>query len=163
LDRGCVNGDAPLLRSRRPQSAHSVIGYERRDHMRRTLLVVLLLTLLAWIPGARGIDGPFVGLDVGASVPGNKNYSALTSLGATINPFGGYMFNRFIGIQGTLQFAMQSPGDVHGFPHAQQTTTLFGATGGPRLQLPLTEQFDLYLTGEGGYFTGLSGRLTHSA
>lgn len=127
-------------------------------------MVVFSLVLLSGIASARAAEGPFVGVDLGYARPTNDNYRAHVGDGATANPFAGYMFNDYLGLQGQLHFTFQEPDNDHrGFAHENQTTTLFGGTFGPRLVLPLGELVELYATGQGGGFTGLSGRLNHTA
>jgi len=138
------------------------------------LLAFLLFTVMAALPSAGTAEGtrkcdsqcgyPFVGIDLGVSEPTNNNYRAHVQTGATANPFAGYMFNRYLGLQGQLHFTVQEPdNDNRGFKDENQTSTLFGATAGPRISLPLGDVMELYGTGQGGYFSGLSGRLSHSA
>jgi outer membrane protein OmpA-like peptidoglycan-associated protein len=130
---------------------------------KRSVLVCSLFVLWA-VSSAHAVDGPFVGVDLGASVPTNDNYRAHVQEGATANPYLGYMFNDYLGMQGQLHFTFQGPDNDHrGFAHENRTTTLFGGTIGPRLSLPLGEFVELYGTGQGGVFTGLSGRLNHTA
>jgi len=112
--------------------------------------------------------GPFVGLDLGASEPTRANYRANVTTGVAANPYVGYMFNQYVGVQGQVHFSAQ-PIDHHSdFPNnPNQTTTLLGGTAGPRFSIPLQFPFDLgdgeaYATAQGGYFTGLSGRLASS-
>ena len=94
----------------------------------------------------------------------NDNYRAHVQDGATANPYVGYMFNEYLGVQGQLHFTFQEPdNDGRGFAKENQTTTLFGGTIGPRVSLPLGEFVELYGTAQGGVFTGLSGRLNHTA
>ena len=133
--------------------------------MRRFVFLVSLVGVVTIAPMARAVDGPYAGIDLGMTVPANQNYQSLVNYGATGNPFAGYMFNQYLGLQGHLQFTFQTPdGSVRGFRGAQQWTSLFGATGGPRLQMPLSDWgLGLYFNPEGGYFTGLSGRVTRSA
>ncbi len=126
----------------------------------------LLVTppLLLWAATTVHADGAFVGIDLGASLPTNKNYRAHVHEGATANPYVGYMFNDYLGLQGQLHFTGQLPDNDHrGFSHENQTTTMLGGTIGPRLSVPLGEMVDIYATGQGGAFTGLSGRLNHTA
>ena len=76
------------------------------------------------------------------------------------------MFNDYLGVQGQIHFTLQEPDNDRqgkGVPNENQITTLFGATIGPRLSLPLGELVELYGTAQGGVFTGLSGRLNHTA
>ncbi|MFI5366442.1 MAG: hypothetical protein ACHQ4J_12550 [Candidatus Binatia bacterium] len=104
--------------------------------------------------------GPFGGVDLGVSQPVNGNYRAHVQLGGTANPYAGYMFNKYLGLQGQMHFTFQSPDNDHrGFLHENQTTTIVGGTVGPRISLPLDENFEFYGTGQGGVFTGLSGRM----
>lgn len=113
--------------------------------------------------------GPFLGLDVGASEPTNGNYRGNVKSGAAANPYVGYMLNEYLGLQGQIHFSYQGTDFHPNFPsNRNQTTTLLGGTVGPRFELPFRYPFDLgdgevYATAQGGYFTGLSGRLTHSA
>jgi outer membrane protein OmpA-like peptidoglycan-associated protein len=130
---------------------------------KRSALVCSLFVLWA-VSSAHAVDGPFVGVDLGASLPTNGNYRAHVHEGATANPYAGYMFNDYLGMQGQLHFTFQEPDNDHrGFAHENRTTTLFGGTIGPRLSLPLGELVELYGTGQGGVFTGLGGRLNHTA
>lgn len=133
--------------------------------------MLLSLVFIACVISAAPVRaaGPFVGLDVGASEPTDGNYRAHVKTGATFNPYVGYMFNEYLGVEGQIQFAFQSIDHHSNFPdNPNQTTTLLGGTGGPRFELPFRYPFDLgdgeiYATAQGGYFTGLSGRLSHSA
>jgi outer membrane protein OmpA-like peptidoglycan-associated protein len=114
---------------------------------------------------ARGVDGPFVGLDLGASVPTNSNYRAHAEAGISGGPFVGYMWNDYLGLQANLSVAGQEPDNFprRGFRKENQWTTLLGYTIGPRAQIPLGENVELYGTVQGGGFTGLSGRLTQTS
>ncbi len=138
-------------------------------HRAGTSLVLSLVALLAASPPARAIDGPFVGIDLGASKPTNNNFRAHVGDGATANPYVGYMFNTYIGLQGQVHFVYHEPDNDHrGFNKENQITTLLGGTVGPRLQLPVPDSpfgqpMEFYLTGQGGVFTGLSGRLTQTS
>jgi outer membrane protein OmpA-like peptidoglycan-associated protein len=132
--------------------------------------LLLVFPMLWWaVSSADATDGPFVGIDLGYSMPTNDNYRAHVQGGGTANPYAGYMFNDYLGLQGQIHTTFQSPDNDHqrgsapGFAHENQTTTLFGGTFGPRLTLPLGEFVELYGTGQGGVFTGLSGRLDHTA
>ena len=131
---------------------------------KRSVLVFSLFVLWA-VSSAHAVDGPFVGIDLGASVPTNGNYRAHVQEGGTANPYLGYMFNDYLGMQGQLHFTLQEPDNDHNplVAHENRTTTLFGGTVGPRLSLPLGELVELYGTGQGGVFTGLSGRLNRTA
>ena len=132
---------------------------------KRSVLVLPFFVLWA-VSSAHAVDGPFVGVDLGASVPTNRNYRAHVQEGATGNPYAGYMFNDYLGVQGQIHFTFQEPDNDRqgkGVPNENQITTLFGATIGPRLSLPLGELVELYGTAQGGVFTGLSGRLNHTA
>ena len=134
-------------------------------HRSRVFTAFLSLALMVGVGAANAAEpGPFVGVDLGASVPTNENFTAHVGTGGTGNPFVGYMFNKYVGVQGQLHFTFNPPDNDHrGIPRENQFTTLFGGTVGPRLSLPVGDLVDLYVTGQGGYFTGLSGRLTHSA
>jgi outer membrane protein OmpA-like peptidoglycan-associated protein len=131
---------------------------------KRSVLVFPLFVLWA-VSSAHAVDGPFVGIDVGVSRPANDNYRAhVHDAGGTANPYAGYMFNNYLGLQGQIHATFQKPDNDHrGFAHENQITTLLGGTVGPRLVLPLGTLVELYGTGQGGVFTGLSGRLNHTA
>lgn len=130
--------------------------------------LAFLLVAFGTAGAAAGVDGPFVGVQLGASEPTNGFYRGQVQTGATGSPFAGYMLNKYIGVQGQLHFIFQEPDNDHrGFAHENQSTTLFGATVGPRLSLPLSDLdlhlpvldlLELYSTVQGGLFTGLSGR-----
>jgi opacity protein-like surface antigen len=77
------------------------------------------------------------------------------------------MFNHYLGVQGDLHFVFQYPDNGPArhasFQGENQITSLFGGTVGPRVSLPLSERVELFGVGEGGFFTGLSGRLLHTS
>ncbi len=139
------------------------------------LLGMLCLGLLVAAPAARAAEpGPFIGLDLGVSEPQNSEYRAHVKTGATASPFAGYMFDKYLGMEGQLHFTFQQPdndgrrsGGVYGrqgnINNENQTTTLLGGTIGPRLNIPLAEAMDLYLTAQGGGYKGLGGRLNQWA
>ncbi len=106
---------------------------------------------------------PFVGVDIGASKPTNNFYRRHVSNGATANPFAGYMLNKYLGAEGQLHFTFQEPKEDFDYSRSTQTTSLFGFTVGPRIALPLDQNFEFYGTGQGGFFTGMSGALTHTS
>ena len=141
-----------------------------RTHRRAsTSLIVSVITLLGVSTSAPAIDGPFVGLDVGGSKPVNANYRAQVQGGVTGNPYVGYLFNEYLGVQGQAQFDAEWPDNDHrGFNKENQMTTVVGYLFGPRLQLPLGEtpwgqHLTFYAVGQGGGYTGLSGRLTQTS
>jgi outer membrane protein OmpA-like peptidoglycan-associated protein len=131
------------------------------QHARGVVAVSLFAALVMSAPAHA--EGPFVGFALGASEPANNNYRAHVHEGATANPFVGYMWNRYLGAQGQLHFVYQEPdNDRRGFNRENQATTLFGGTIGPRLVLPLSDTLEFYMTGEAGFFSGLSGSMTHT-
>jgi len=152
-------------------SLHRVGEQKRRCDVRKGCKpsnLVLPLFLLWAVSPAGAVDGPFIGLDLGVSEPTNDNYRSHVKTGATAAPFGGYMFNDYLGIQGSLHINAQPPDDNNERPQANlsnrnQWTTMAGATIGPRFQLPLGDFFDIYLTGQCGGFKGLGGRLNQWA
>src|SRR5512139_1000087 len=127
------------------------------------LLGTMFLTMLVAVPCVQA-QGLFAGVDIGASEPTNPNYRGHVQTGVTGNPYVGYMFNRYLGVQAQAHFTYQNPdNDERDFKHEERSTTLIGATVGPRLSIPLWDLFELYGTAQGGGFTGVSGRLSHSA
>jgi outer membrane protein OmpA-like peptidoglycan-associated protein len=133
--------------------------------LRSTVLALAAFGPMLGATAARGVDGPFVGLDLGASVPTNSNYRAHAEAGISGGPFVGYMWNDYLGLQANLSVAGQEPDNFprRGFRKENQWTTLLGYTIGPRAQIPLGENVELYGTVQGGGFTGLSGRLTQTS
>jgi OOP family OmpA-OmpF porin len=135
--------------------------------MKRALLMVAPVLALALALGARTAVAedearPYVGIDLGVAVPTNDNYWAHVHEGASGDPYVGYMFNDNVGFQATLHFPVHTADDDgRGFDGEDDLTALFGATFGPRLQLPIGD-FTPYLTGQGGVFTGLSGRVKNT-
>ena len=118
--------------------------------------------------------GPFVGADVGVAEPINGNLRGQIRTGFTVNPYGGYMLNDYLGAEGGIHFNyFTEDNHLPEFPNqSRQATTLFGFTGGPRLELPMKKLFedtdfleDLepYITAQGGYYVGTSGRLSQSS
>ncbi|MFQ5666958.1 MAG: outer membrane beta-barrel protein [Candidatus Binatia bacterium] len=134
-----------------------------RRVVRRSLVMSLFFLLAAGPPAGAAGGGPFIGVDLGVSEPANNNYRAQVKDGATGNPYFGYMLNHYLGAQGQFHFVFQEPdNDRRGFPKENQITTLFGFTIGPRIALPLSKKVEIYGTGQGGFFTGLSGRFTRT-
>lgn len=129
----------------------------------RHILRIVPLTLLWGATAATAMEGPFIGLDAGYSGPTNDNYRAHVKSGGTANPYLGYMFNPYLGLQGQFHATFQTPDNDHrGIRHENQTTTILGGTAGPRLVLPLGEYVDVYATGQGGVFSGIHGRVNHA-
>jgi len=132
--------------------------------MRRWRFLGVVAALLAISMPTWATEGAFVGVDLGASKGANNNYRAHVEAGATGNPYVGYMFNHYLGVQGDLHFVFQYPDNDHrGFEKENQITSLFGGTVGPRVSLPVSESLELFGVGQGGFFTGLSGRLLHTS
>jgi outer membrane protein OmpA-like peptidoglycan-associated protein len=129
----------------------------------RVAAAVLALGLL-W-HGRAGAEGvPFVGIDLGVAEPTNGNFRGHVETGGTGNPYAGYMFNKYLGVQGQLHFTFLPPDNDHrGFAGENDTTGIFGGTIGPRLTIPLGDLVELYGTGQGGGFTGMHGRVNHTA
>jgi len=129
----------------------------------------LLLGLMLALPAARAAEGPFVGVDAGVSEPTNGEYRAHVQTGVSGAPFAGYMFNDYLGLQGEFQIIAQEPDNDNrrffqpNINNENQYTTILGLTVGPRLQVPLGELLDLYITAQGGGFKGVSGRLNQLA
>src|ERR1035437_4011283 len=82
----------------------------------RFLVATSVLSCFALAPCARAAEGPFVGIDLGVSEPTNDNYRAHVHTGATANPFVGYMFNDYLGLQGQLHATTQWPEDERNPP-----------------------------------------------
>lgn len=115
-------------------------------------------------PGAQAREGAYVGLDVGVSEPTNDNYRGHTQTGVSGNPFLGYMFNDYIGLQAQGHIiGQEADDDDRGLDHENQWTTMSGLTAGPRFQLPLGDLVDLYVTGQGGGFKAMGGRMNQWA
>ena len=140
--------------------------------LRSVLALSFLGVLMVASTVYAGGPAPFIGLEVGASEPTNSNYRAHVQTGIEASPLAGYMFNDYLGLQGQLHFIYQEPDSDGrrannapggGIDNENQITTLAGATLGPRLQLPLGDLFDVYVTAQGGGFKGLSGRLNQWA
>jgi outer membrane protein OmpA-like peptidoglycan-associated protein len=135
----------------------------------RTLLASLSIALLAVASSVRAAEGPYIGVDIGFARPTNDNFSAHAEEGVAGNPFAGYMFNKYLGVQAQFLATTLEPDNdrqpniAHQLDHQNQMTTVIGGAVGPRLSLPLGELFEFYATAQGGYFAGVSGSLTHSA
>ena len=163
----------------------------------RSLLALALLILISVAPGVRAqqrytvSEGyPFLGVDLGVAEPTNDNFRAHVVTGASGSPFGGYMFNDWLGLQSNLDFNFFPPDNDHmngtcfnglcQLPKSQRVpagdlknvgeinhqngyTTMFGLTVGPRLQIPLGDLVDLYTTAQGGGFKAMGGRLNQWA
>lgn len=135
----------------------------------RKLITLVFLGMVTAAPAAHGREGGFVGLDVGVSEPTNDNYRAHVHTGVSGNPFGGYMFNDYIGLQLQGHIVSQPPDDdkrryfQNNIDNETAWTTFLGLTAGPRLQVPLGDMVDLYATAQGGGFKGVHGRLNQWA
>jgi len=136
----------------------------------RYISPLILLTVVCLLSSARAVEGPFIGADLGVSEPTNTNYRAHVETGGSVAPFGGVMFNDYLGLQAGLHAIWQPPdrdsrrllGQTN-INNETQTTTVLGATIGPRLQIPLGDLIDIYATGQGGGYKGLGGRLNQFA
>ncbi len=131
--------------------------------MRRAMcaLVVAATMVVATTASAQGEDQrPYAGLDLGASVPVTDHYWSHVHLGGAASPYVGYMFHRNFGLQLNGHVALQPPDDDgRGIPNEGDVTTVLGLTAGPRLSLPLGDRVELYGLGQGGFYSGVSGRL----
>jgi outer membrane protein OmpA-like peptidoglycan-associated protein len=172
---------------------------ERSPHMnrQRSLLALALLILISVAPGVRAqqrytvSEGyPFLGVDLGVAEPTNDNFRAHVVTGASGSPFGGYMFNDWLGLQSNLDFNFFPPDNDHmngtcfnglcqlpksqpvpagdlknvgQINHQNGYTTMLGLTVGPRVQIPLGDLVDLYTTAQGGGFKAMGGRLNQWA
>src|SRR5262245_58004529 len=138
-------------------------------HRLRSIASLFFLASLVVLPAAYAGEGPFAGVNLGVSEPTNGNYRAHVETGAMAAPYFGFMANDYIGLQLEFPFMFQMPDNddrrffQSNIDNENQTTTLFGMTGGPRLSLPLSEAADLYVTALGGGFKGLGGRLNQWA
>lgn len=124
-----------------------------------------------------------VGVDLGVAEPTNDNFRAHVQTGGTGSPFVGYMFNDWFGLQSNLGFNFWPPdndhmngqcsslgcqvpksqGGVGDVNHENRYTTMLSLTAGPRLEIPISDLFDLYAIAQGGGFKGMSGRLNQWA
>ncbi len=135
----------------------------------KNLIAVAALCAVGLAPAAHAREGAYIGLDVGVAEPTNDNFRAHVQTGVSGNPFAGYMFNDYIGLQAQGHIVALDPDNdgrrqfQNNIDNENQWTTMAGLTAGPRLQLPLGDLVDLYVTGQGGGFKGLGGRLNQWA
>jgi outer membrane protein OmpA-like peptidoglycan-associated protein len=129
-----------------------------------------LVVLLAGAAPASAHEGAYVGVDLGVASPTNDNFAAHVTTGMTAQPFGGFMFNDYLGLQGRAVFNGWPPKDEgrsafqSNINNEDQWTTMVGMTAGPRLNAPLFNHWvDVHLMAEGGGFKGLGGRLNQWA
>jgi outer membrane protein OmpA-like peptidoglycan-associated protein len=143
-------------------------GIPRHRRTRRAFALSFVVVLGFSAP-TRALDGPFLGLDVGGSKPANNNYRAHVENGIDASPYVGYMFNNYIGLQGEVQLDTKWPDNDHrGFANENTMTTTVGYLLGPRLQLPIIDSpwgqpMEFYMVGQGGGYSGLSGRLKQTS
>lgn len=131
----------------------------------RVAFAASVAMLMAGAP-AMAVEGPFVGMELGATVPTNDNFRAHAQDGIMGGPFAGYMFNDYLGLQGNIGVSSFEPDNSpprSNVNHYNQWTSLLGYTVGPRLVIPFGENVELYGMAQGGGFTGLSGRLTQTS
>ncbi|HVM97112.1 MAG TPA: OmpA family protein, partial [Candidatus Acidoferrales bacterium] len=138
--------------------------YKVKGSMARALAAFSIVGLVA-ASAAFAVDGPFVGTELGASVPTNSNYRAHAEAGIMGGLFGGYMFNDYLGLQGNLDATGQEPDNKprRYYARENQWTSHIGYTLGPKLVIPFGENVELYGLAEGGGFTGTSGSLTQTS
>ena len=159
----------------------------------RSLLTLALLILMSVATAARAQQRtgpytvnegyPFLGVDLGVAEPTNDNFRAHVQTGASGSPFGGYMFNDWLGLQSNLYFNFWPPdndhmngqctnlgcqvprsqGGVGKVNHENGYTTMLGLTVGPRLAIPIGDLVELYTTAQGGGFKAMGGRLNQWA
>jgi len=143
---------------------------------KRFLTVLVFLLVLTLTAPARAQKraavadaGPFFGVDLGVSEPINSNYRAHVHTGGSVEPYVGYMLNKYLGLQGGLDYSFQPPDDDDrsrlqaGLDNEENWTHLLGLTVGPRFQLPVGDLVKLYVNGQGGMYKGLHGRLNQWA
>lgn len=95
----------------------------------------------------------FVGTDIGVMIP-HDELNGFVDTGGVISPFGGYMFNPYIGLMGQLQFwGAKSEGS--GLTNDDNTTYVGGGLAGPRFAVPF-KGGELYATAQGGIMTALA-------
>jgi outer membrane protein OmpA-like peptidoglycan-associated protein len=150
--------------------------------MQRSRVLAALLLGALTVPGRSDAgEGPFVGVDIGASLPTNRNYQAEVKAGGTVNPHAGYLFDLKglqVGPEGELQFTFQSTDrdfENRSFDGQGQWTSLAGYLGGLRAQfvlndivplkdyIPYWERLEPHADFLGGGYSGLSGRMKHTA
>lgn len=119
------------------------------------------LALAPLAAAAQMLDArPFVGVDLGAAIPVNDNFWAHVHEGGVASPYVGYMLDEAFGVQANFHVnALPPDDDDRGWKGEEDVTTLLGLTVGPRLSLPFADKFEAYVTGQGGVFGGVSGRL----
>jgi outer membrane protein OmpA-like peptidoglycan-associated protein len=157
----------------------------QRSLLTLALLAVMVVAPTAWAQQRYTVSEgyPFLGVDLGVAEPTNDNFRAHVQTGASGSPFGGYMFNDWLGVQSNLYFNFFSPdndhfnglctnlgcqvpksqGGVGRVNHENGYTTMFGLTVGPRLEIPLNDLVGLYTTAQGGGFKAMGGRLNQWA
>lgn len=126
--------------------------------MRQILLcIVTAMLTMATVgaPAAFAEEGVIAGVDLGFAQPVDK-FNDRANLGGVISPFGGYMFNNYLGLMGQAQVAGMPNEDRPGVKDSAATWPL-GVHAGPRVALPLFKVVELYGTWQAGVFTGLSG------
>jgi outer membrane protein OmpA-like peptidoglycan-associated protein len=104
-------------------------------------------------------------MELGATVPTNKNFRYHAEAGIMGGLYGGYMFNDYLGLQGNLGLHSFEPDNYprRNFNKENQWSSLLGYTIGPRLQIPFGEEIEIYAEAQGGGFSGLSGRMTQTS
>lgn len=139
---------------------------------RQRVAGIALGALLLCANAAAAEEYPYLGLGLSRSHPVNDVYNAHVDEGIAADPFFGYMFTDFLGVETQLHVIYQDSHDHdRGFHNETQGTTMLGATVGPRLSQPLRnfvdlelfEPIEVYAVAQGGVFTGVSGHLNHTA
>jgi outer membrane protein OmpA-like peptidoglycan-associated protein len=114
---------------------------------------MLALSLLSTAPAHAQGHG-FAGVDLGVMIPHDDLKQHGVHTGGVLSPFGGYMFNDYIGLMGQAQ-VWGAKTRESGPTRDDNTTYAFGAFAGPRFAIPFRNG-EVYATAQGGIATGLA-------
>jgi outer membrane protein OmpA-like peptidoglycan-associated protein len=132
---------------------------------KRTCLVAALCVLSFGIMPrvAQGEGRAFVGMDLGVMKPVHPATKNAIATGGVIAPYGGYMFNDYIGISAQLHAwagktkDREDPGRFARAIGTDDNTTWVGGIGaGPIAAIPLGKRFSIWGTFQPGFYTALA-------
>ena len=138
--------------------------------MCRTIGVAAACLLLSTAVARAAEPGLFLGTDLGVAQPTNNNFRQHVQIGMAGEPFVGYQFNKYVGLETQMHIFAWPPDDdnrrfyQNNIGNETQWTTMWALTAGPRFTLPLFDDLiDLHVGAQGGGYKAMGGRMNQWA